>query len=159
MGGVTAIVVAVSALSALCYVDAMPWSRDARMVDAAYDWFRSHPEPVSRAVASQMYGCIRFACDPVQGGLPPGSGSVALAAARALPPHTLIIWDADTGPAFFGGLTGDSIIAAGFRPLLVLSDTLHGRILPYLADGRHIPRVMGWGWGGPRVQRMWLLYR
>ena len=157
----TAVVLVASAIAALCYVDAWPASRDAWMVDAAADWFRAHPRPVRRVIASQAYGCIRFDCDPTAGaGLRRSGGQVQVdSAVRAFPPETLIIWDADTGPNWHGGLTGDAIVAAGFTPLWRASDTLRGRLLPHLAGGRYVPRVMSWGWGGERVQTMWLLYR
>ncbi len=156
----TALVLLMSAVAALCYVDAWPSSRDAWMVDAAAAWFHAHPQPVSRVIASQAYGCIRFGCDPkAGGGLRSGGAGHLDSAVRALPPETLIIWDADTGPSWHNGLTGNAIVAAGFTPLWRASDTLRGRLLPHLAGGRYVPRVMSWGWGGERVQTMWLLYR
>ncbi len=156
----TAVVLAVSAISAVCYVDAWGSSRDAWIVDAAADWLGSHPQPVRHVVASQVYGCIRFDCDPVGGiGLPRGRAPQTIdSVVRALPKETLIIWDSDTGPKWYGP-TADMIVAGGFTPLWVRSDTLSGRILPHLAGGRFVPRVLSWGWGGARVQTVWLLYR
>ena len=155
------IVLAVSAICAVAYVDDMPWSRDARMVDQAREWFGAHPRPVERFVYSQAYMCIRFGCDPNKRQLVQSPAPAVLAGLRAMPPGTLVVWDADTGPAFFDGVSGDSIVAAGFTPLWVALDSLRGQLLPHLGNGRFIPRVTPWGWGGngPRVQRMWLLYR
>ncbi len=154
----SAVVLGISALSALCYVDDMPWTRDSRMVDDLYTWYRSHREPATHYAFSQAYMCILFDCDPQQRVVVPGSREQTVSSLRDAPPQTLVFWDADTGPDFFGGITGGSIIAMGYRPLRIASDTLRGRILPHLANGRYIPTVAG-GWGRTRVQRMWLLYR
>ena len=161
IGVATAVVLAVSVLCAVAYVDDMPWSRDARLVDRAHDWFDAHPRPVQRLVYSQAYMCIRFRCDPNKRQLVQSPAAAVLAGLRAMPPGTLVIWDADTGPAFFDGVVADSIVAAGFTPLWVDADTLRGQLLPHLENGRLIPRVASWGWegGSPRAQRMWLLYR
>src|SRR5579883_433335 len=159
IGAVTAAVLAVSAVCAVCYVDDMPWTRDSRLVDAAYRWFEAHPRPVQHYAFSQAYMGIRFGWDPDHRVVFPGPSGQTLAALRAAPAATLVVWDADTGPAFFGGTTADSIAAAGYARLYVVADSMRGRILPHLANGRYIPSVTPWGWGGARVTRVSLLYR
>ncbi len=155
----TAAVIVVSFVSALAYVDDMPWSRNAYLVNGAYTWFRAHPQPVARFAASQAYMCIHFGCDPDQRVVTPGPADATLAKLRAAPPGTLVVWDSDTGPAFYGGLTADSIMRAGYTSIYDVADSLSGRILPHLGNGRFVPRVTPWAWGGKRVEHIWLLYR
>lgn len=159
IGVATAIVLGYAAVMDLTYLDDMPWTRDARMIAQAQDWWGAHERPVSQFVYSQAYMCIRFECDPHARDPVHNPRAVALSALRSMPLGTLIFWDADTGPAFFDGVTADSIIALGYTPLWTASDTLRGRFLPHLANGRYILGVHPWGWGTPRVQQMWLLYR
>jgi len=157
--GVATIVFGISLVSDLCYVDDMPWTRDSRLVDASYAWFRAHPRTVAHFAASQAYMCIEFGCDPDQRVITPGPRAETLARLRAAPPETLVVWDADTGPAFYDGVTADSVAAAGYTVLYAVSDSLAGQILPRLGNGRYVPTVTNWRWGGLRGQRVSLLYR
>lgn len=160
VSGIAAVfVLGISLVSAVCYVDDMPWSRDAQLVNAAHAWFVAHPRPINGFAASQAYMCIQFQRDPDTRVATPGPAAATLAALRAAPAGTLVVWDADTGPAFYGGVTADSIEHLGYAPIYSVADSLRGRFLPHLGNGRFIPRVTPWGWSGPRVQHIWLLYR
>jgi hypothetical protein len=84
----------------LVYVDSWGPSRDARAVDDMVGWLEAHPVPVKRLVYSQAYMAIRLDHDP---GERPNLGDDPereVEILRALPPGTLIFWDAHTGPQY-----------------------------------------------------------
>lgn len=160
VAGAAVVVLAISLACDVCYVDDMPWSRDAQLVTRAHTWFAVHARPINGFAASQAYMCIEFRCDPDQRIVTPGPADATLAKLRAAPPGTLVVWDADTGPGFYSGVTADSIEHLGYTAIYSVADSLRGRFLPHLDDGRFVPRVMSWGWdSAPRVEHVWLLYR
>jgi hypothetical protein len=152
-------VLGLSALTAVTYVDGMPWSRDAWLIDHAYTWFRAHPEPVRAFAGSQADMWIRFGYNPRLTAAQPGPARGVLGSLRSAPKGTLVVWDAETGPVFFGGVTADSIIALGYTPLHIVSDTLFGRFIPHLGRGSFFAHAMPWSWNQPRIQRIALLYK
>lgn len=125
---VAAVLLLYSALSALSYVDSLPWSRDAGAVDRAVAWFRGHPRPVRSLVVSQALMCIRFDCDPTSGPvrLRYGDSARTLAQLRAAPPGTLVFWDGNTGPAWYN-LRARDVVAAGYVELYASREALRGR--------------------------------
>jgi hypothetical protein len=121
-------VLAAALHSALRYVDDMPWSRDSW---AIREMIEEAPKfAVDRVIASQADMCIRLHCTN-DGWFPLSSDTAAtLARLRATPPGTVIFWDADLGPSWYG-LAAEDFERAGFHPLLARSFTLRGR-LPHL---------------------------
>jgi hypothetical protein len=142
-----AIVIAASAAWSAVYFDAWIFSRDARAVAEMHRWFQEHPQPFRRLVWSQAYMCILFDDDPWN--RPKWGGKDQnLHIVRDLPEGTLVFWDAETGPGWYG-LTPEDFERAGFRKLRSKSYRLPGLILGDVWRGP----------GGPRDQKMHLLIR
>lgn len=120
-------------------VDALMWARDAWAVDEMKAWFDANEKslPVERFAWSQTYAAVAFERDgseyPVTGKKP----EETLRRLRELPPHTLALWDSDTGPALFG-LSVDDVKGAGFEELHRQDFVLQGR-LPKWASRRWNP--------------------
>jgi hypothetical protein len=151
-----AIVLLVSAQRALAYVDAMPWSRDARAHADMFDWFRAHPRPVRQLAWSKANMAVLFDWDPWGGLRLTGDRDAKLATLRAAPAGTLAFWDDDAGPANFG-LAATDFEAAGFTLLRSVSYELERR-LPGPPWRRTRPE--SWLRGDlPRHQRLFLLYK
>lgn len=109
-------VLAVSAQRALAYVDAMPWSRDARAADDVHAWFRQHPRPVRQLAWTRAYAAILFDWDPWGGLSLGGNRAQKLAALHAAVPGTLVFLDREAGANNFG-LAPTDIAGAGFTLL------------------------------------------
>ena len=67
---------------------------------------------------------------------------------RQSPPGTLVFWDGETGPSWFG-LSADDLEAAGYTRLRSQSYELDG----WLREGRWLRGFK------PRTQQMYLLYK
>jgi hypothetical protein len=142
------VLLALSGLFALFYVDAWGYARDARAVTEMYRWFRAHERPVTRLIWSQVYMCILFDRNPWERPTFSGDHERNLALLRESPTGTLIFWDGDTGPGWFG-LRPDDFKAAGYT---------HLRSQSYQLDGLFFQR--SWrGYGGTRKQEMHLFYK
>jgi hypothetical protein len=143
-----AIALAASFLICVFYVDSWKFTRDARAVDEMFEWFRANERPVSRLICSQAYMWIVF--DRDQGEQPPFTadreGNLALI--RQSPPRTLVFWDDETGPKWYGLRAGD-FESAGYVRLKSQAFRLEGLFF----------RLARNGFGGPRVQHMSLLYK
>jgi hypothetical protein len=143
-----AVVIASSAYLCFLYVDAMPWSRDARAIAETYAWFQQHPRPITKLAFSQAYMCIIFDRDPMEKPDLSSDRERTLKVLREAPSGTLIFWDASTGPAWFG-VNADDLEKIGYTRLRSKSYTLEAWILK-----------RSWlGYGGPSKQEMHLLYK
>jgi hypothetical protein len=143
-----AIALAGSFLISVFYVDAWIFTRDARAVDEMFEWFRANERPVARLICSQAYMWIVF--DRDQWERPPFTADRDhnLALIRQSPPQTLVFWDEDTGPKWYG-LRAADFEAAGYVRLKSQAFRLEGLFF----------RLPWSGFGGPRVQNMSLLYK
>jgi hypothetical protein len=143
-----AIAIAASFLICAFYVDSWKFTRDARAVDEMFEWFSANERPVERLICSQAYMWIVF--DRDQGEQPPFTadreGNLALL--RQSPPRTLVFWDDDTGPRWYGLRAGD-FESAGYVRLKSQDFRLEGLFFRLQWD-----RI-----GGPRVQHMSLHYK
>jgi hypothetical protein len=129
----------------LGYVDSWGSSRDARAVDDMAGWFEAHPRTVKRLVFSQAYMAIRLDLDPSgKPALGPDADENVLAL-RALPPGTLVFWDAHTGPQFHA-LGPAELERAGYQ----LLHTARYELPPLLP---HHPPLAEYR------QEMWLYYK
>jgi len=144
------VIVATSAFTNFVYADGAEWSRDARAIAAVHSWFQSQPDkpPISRLIWRQPYACILFDRDPWEN---PGFArdrEADLKILRESPAGTMAVWDERVGPKWVG-LRAKDFEAAGFVRLHMQSFTLKGYIL----------NRSWFGYGGPRAQTIYLLYK
>jgi hypothetical protein len=143
-----ALIISISAVLNLLYADGAEWSRDARAVAEAHSWFESHPLPIARLIWSEPYACILFDRDPWENPVFTRDRETDLKLLRDSPPGTLAVWDERVGPKWSGLKAGD-FEEAGYRRLHSQSFTLYGYIL----------ESSWFGYGGPREQVIYLLYK
>jgi hypothetical protein len=143
-----AIALAVSFLLAVIYVDSWKFTRDARAVDEMFEWFRANERPVGRLICSQAYMWAVFDRDSAE--RPPFTADREhnLELIRRSPPRTLVFWDDETGPKWYGLRAGD-FESAGYVVLKSQAFKLEGLFV----------RLNRNGIGGPRFQHMSLLYK
>jgi hypothetical protein len=142
--------IAISAITNFAYADAAEWSRDARAIAAVHSWFQSQPDkpPISRLIWSQAYSCILFDRDPWQNPEFTNDRETNLKTLREAPAGTMAVWDELVGPKW-SGLRAKDLEEAGFIRLYAESFRLKG----YIID-------RSWfGYGGPRAQTIYLLYK
>ncbi|HEV2665312.1 MAG TPA: hypothetical protein VG324_10390, partial [Blastocatellia bacterium] len=140
--------IAGSFLISVFYVDGWKFTRDARAVDEMFEWFRANERPVARLICSQAYMWIVF--DRDQWERPPFTADRErnLELIRQSTPQTLVFWDDDTGPKWYGLRTED-FESAGYVRLKSQAFRLEGLFI----------RLPWNRFGGPRVQNMSLLYK
>jgi hypothetical protein len=142
------VVLVISAMICLLYMDGLIWIRDTTAVKDAYAWFEKNPRPVTGFVWSHTYMAVLFNRCPTDrpdlGGLKEDNLKVL----SSQPEGTLVFWDAEIGPAWYQ-ITARDIEAAGYERLFSKSYDLRGRIL---GDIR-------FRYGGIRHQEMHLLYK
>ncbi|HEU0175654.1 MAG TPA: hypothetical protein VFV58_15440 [Blastocatellia bacterium] len=143
-----AIALAASFLISVFYVDGWKFTRDARAVDEMSEWFRANERPFARLICSQAYMYIVF--DRDQWERPPFTADREnnLELIRQSPPQTLVFWDEETGPRWYGLSAGD-FESAGYVRLKSQAFRLEGLFF----------RLPWNRFGGPRVQHMSLLYK
>ncbi|MGH9833234.1 MAG: hypothetical protein ACRD9Y_09465, partial [Blastocatellia bacterium] len=145
---IAAIVFALSALVCVLYVDGWRFIRDARAVEEMVEWFRDHPRPVSRLICSQAYMRIVFDRDQWEKPAFTNDRELNLSLIRQSPRQTLVFWDEDTGPKWYGLRAGD-FEAAGYVGLKSQAFKLDGWFLRLPWDR----------FGGPRFQQMHFFYK
>jgi hypothetical protein len=143
------LIIVTSAFMNFAYADAAEWSRDARAFDAAHSWFQSQPDkpPISRLIWSHPYSCVLFDGDPWKNPQFSRDRETDLKILRESPAGTLVVWDEKVGPKT--GLRAKDFEAAGYVRLYAESFSLKG----YIVD-----RSL-FGYGGPRAQTIYLLYK
>lgn len=146
--GIAAFVLLVSATLNVFYVDGAEWMRDARLVERTVAWWPAHQRPVQRLLWSQPYMCLLLDADPWQNEFFTTDKAKNQELLQALPAGTLVFWDIRSGPQWTDVKIED-FQAHGFELLHEERAVLEG----YL-----IPRPF-FGVGGPRQQRMALLYK
>jgi hypothetical protein len=140
--------IAGSFLISVFYVDGWKFTRDARAVDEMFQWFRANQRPVARLICSQAYMWIVFDRDQWERPAFTADREHNLALIRQSPPHTLVFWDEETGPKWYGLRAGD-FESAGYLRLKSQAFTLEGLFFRLPWDR----------FGGPHVQHMSLLYK
>jgi hypothetical protein len=144
------LIIAISAFTNFAYADAAEWSRDARAFAAAHSWFQSQPDrpPISRLIWSHPYSCILFDGDPWKNLAFTRDREADLKALRESPAGTMVVWDEQVGPKW-AGLHAKDFEEAGYVRLYAESFRLKGYILDQSL----------FGYGGPRAQTIYLLYK
>jgi hypothetical protein len=140
--------IALSFLICVFYVDGWRFTRDARAVEEMHAWFRAHERPISRLICSQVYMGIVFDRDQWEKLAFTGDREHNLALVRQSPRQTLVFWDEETGPKWYG-LRAEDFESVGYIRLKSQSFLMEGLLFQ-----------LPWAWfGGPRAQRMSLLYK
>ncbi len=150
-GKVWAGVVVISFVVNWWFVDGAAWNRDARAVYQMKAHFDAHHAqlPVNRFLWSQAAMAIAWDRDPWEKpSLPGGDKATSLQQLRELPDGTLACWDAFTGIAL-NNISVDDLQASGFQLLHKEPQVLNG----------WLPGYNFFGWGGPREQTLYLLYK
>lgn len=142
-----AVLVISTALSVL-YMDALIWTRDAWAIKDAYQQFQQNPQPVKNLIWSHTYMCVLFDTDPIARPELSSDREKNLKILREMPSGTLIFWDSQVGPAWYG-MTDRDIEGIGYKRLFSRSYALTGWIF----------RDIKFRYAGIRSQEMHLLYR
>ena len=145
---VTGVLLSAAFLVCLFYVDGYLFTRDSRAVDEVAATLPSGAMGFQRLVFSQSYMCIRLGCKPLHW-LPMTSERARnLELLRSSPAETMVFWDSDVGPKWYG-LSAEDFAGLGFRKVLSRSFVLNGRFfrLPWKHHG------------GSRLQEMHVFYK
>ncbi len=147
-----AIVIGTSAYANFVYADGAEWSRDARALTAAYQWFKSrqqsNPTAINRLVWCQPFSAILFDRDPWENLTLTRDRQKDIQLLRESTAGTLVVWDARVGPKWFG-LQASDFEEAGYLTIYSQDSILGGYILD-----------RSWfGYGGPRRQVIYLMYK
>ncbi|SRR5579863_5027549 len=154
-------VLVVSLAGDILVVDAQQPGRDWRPVAALGEWFAAHPRPVTRMVWSEAYAGVQFRHDPDESALTYADPAKVTAFLAGAPHGTLVAWDADIGPSWYG-LTGDQIEHLGYIALQQRATTERGLLPSWVASVPGVGRLqvlMKLDPSAPRAQEFWLLYR
>ena len=143
-----AVALAASLLISVYYVDGWKFTRDARAVDELREWFRANERPVARLICSQAYMWIVFDRDQWEQPAFTGDREHNLELIRQSQGQTLVFWDEETGPKWYGLRAGD-FESAGYVRLKSQAFKLEGLIFRIPLDR----------FGGPRIQQMHLMYK
>ncbi|MEP7270608.1 MAG: hypothetical protein ABI882_03850 [Acidobacteriota bacterium] len=137
-----------SFLVCLFYVDGYRFTRDSRAIDDAIAWLERHPISFSRLVYSQSYMCIRLNCSSNDRPSLTNDREHNLDLLNGLPSGTLIFWDGEVGPKWYG-LRAADFEKIGYRRLWSSSYHLEGWFfrLPWRYHG------------GPRLQEIDLYFK
>lgn len=130
------------------YADGAEWTRDALLVEKVYAWWPQHQRPVKRLIWSQPYMCMLLNGDPWQNEGFTQDTAKNQQLMQAMPAGTLVFWDVKSGPRWTDVKIAD-FLANGFELLHEERAVLRGYLIPGSL----------FGVGGPRVQRMALLYK
>ncbi len=144
------LVIAGSAFTNFLYADGAEWARDARAIAPVHSWFQSQSDKpaISRLIWSQPYSCILFDRDPWENAGFSHDREADMKTLRESPAGTMVVWDELVGPKW-AGLGAKDFEEAGFVRLYAQSSTLEGYIL----------NRSWFGYGGPRAQTIYLLYK
>ncbi|MEP7343066.1 MAG: hypothetical protein ABI977_35390 [Acidobacteriota bacterium] len=153
---VAALALSASALTCFVYVDGIRFTRDAQAVEWMHTWLSAYHRgflelssgSVSTLICSQAYPRILLDRDPWERPNFSGSRNHNLELIRQSPARTLVLWDDETGPKWFG-LSAEDFDAAGYERLKSQDFKLEGWFV----------RLRWHHWGGPRRQRMHWFYK
>jgi hypothetical protein len=149
---VALVILATSGWFNLVYADGAEWSRDARALREVHQWFVGAQQreelTVTRLIWNEPYACILFERDPWENPEWTRDRERDLELLRNSPAGTLVVWDRLIGPKWFGMEYVD-FEQAGYRRLYTGNFQLSG----------HLVNRSWFGYGGPRHQTYYLLYK
>ncbi len=143
------IILGISMLVSIVYMDGLIWTRDAWAIKDAYGWFQANEKrPVKKLIWSQAYMCILFDCDVKE--QVPLSNDYAknIDLLRKMPSGTLIFWDSEIGSQWFN-LKDTDFEAIGYQRIFTKDYELRGKIIP------DVP----FKFGGMRKQKISMFYK
>jgi hypothetical protein len=143
-----AVILATAAFTNFVYTDGAEWMRDAWLVEKTYAWWPANQRPITRLIWSQPYMCMLLNGDPWQNEFFTLDATRNQQLLQAMPPGTLVFWDAKSGPRWTE-IKIEDFLANGFELLHEEHAVLRGYLI------RYSPFTIG----GPRHQRMALLYK
>ena len=132
----------------LFYVDGYRFTRDSRAIDDVLTATDISKLSYEKLVFSQSYMCIRLGCQPSQWLALSSAKSENFERLRRARESTLVFWDDDVGPKWYG-MTHTDFTSLGFTPIAERNYVIRGWFF-YLPWKRH---------GGARVQGMHILHR
>jgi hypothetical protein len=130
------------------YLDSFTWTRDFLAIREMLSWFEQNQRPVRRLIWSDVGMCIQTNNDLSTAPALIEDRERNLAVLRKAPPQTLVFWDDNVGPKWFG-LTAQQIQEAGFQML---------RVRQYVLPGLVVSGEIG-GWQVTRKIELSLLYK
>jgi hypothetical protein len=137
-GVLGAIVLGLSVVQSLCYLDSFPSARDPIAILEMADWFHANPERYTRLVWSNARMCVVLGLT-LEESPSPGSSNpeTTLASLRDAPCGTLVFWDDHFGPDWFG-LTAADIEKVGYKILRTRRYSLPGVVLRGVGGDREV---------------------
>jgi hypothetical protein len=141
-------VIGLSLLVCLVYIDGWQYTRDALGIEEMRKWFDENRKPVTNMIWSQAY--MRIAFDHDLGGyyLFKDNREANLELIRQSSGKTLVFWDDDVGPKWFG-VSDRDFESAGFMRLKSQKFNLKGKFFTLARSG----------YGGPRNLQLHLFYK
>ena len=133
------IILGVSVVLSFLYLDSFIWTRDFVAIREMLSWFEQNRRPVRHLIWSDVGMCIQTDNDLSTAPALTEDRERNLAVLRKAPPQTLVFWDDNVGPKWFG-LTAQQIQEAGFQILRVRQYTLPGLILSGEIGGWQVTR-------------------
>jgi hypothetical protein len=133
------IIIAGSLVISFLYLDSFIWTRDFIAIREMLTWFEQNRRTVHRLIWSDVGMCIQTNSDL---GTAPALSEDRERNLRVLqhaPPQTLVFWDDNIGPKWFG-LSAQEIQNAGFQLLRVRHYTLPGLIVSGELGGWQLTR-------------------
>jgi hypothetical protein len=114
--GVGWVVITFSILQSVHYMDSMVWTRDAVAIDDMANWLqRQHPS-LSGLIWSNGGMCVRLKQN-LKDSPPAEHREKLLALLEKAPPKTIVFWDDEIGPNWFG-MTAAEIEGRGYKLLI-----------------------------------------
>jgi hypothetical protein len=133
------IVIVGSLVLSFLYLDAFIWTRDFIAIREMLTWFQQNRRPVRCLIWSDVGMCIQTNNDLSTAPALTEDRERNLQILQHAPPQTLVFWDDDVGPKWFG-LSAHEIQGAGFQMLRVRQYTLPGVVVSGEIGGWQLTR-------------------
>jgi hypothetical protein len=133
------VIITGSLVISFLYLDSFIWTRDFVAIREMLTWFEQNHDTVRRLIWSNVGMCIQTNNDLRTAPALSEDRERNLKALQDAQPQTLVFWDDDIGPKWFG-LSAQEIQNAGFRLLRVRHYTLPGLIVRGKMGGWQLTR-------------------
>jgi hypothetical protein len=135
------IIIAGSLLISFLYLDSFIWKRDFVAIRETLKWFEQNRRPVGCFIWSDVGMCIQTNNDLGTAPALSEDRERNLKILQHAPPQTLVFWDDNIGPKWFG-LNAQEIQNAGFQLLRVRHYTLPGLVVSGQIGGWQLTREL-----------------